>query len=263
MLKIVTAILLSFITFNLHAQTWEIGLGGGGAAYMGDLNQTDPLKFSGGAGSAFVKRNFNPYISARLTYTYGSISAADSTSKDALTRQRNLSFTDHLSEISFIGELNFMNYIPGVSHNRYTPFIYLGIAAVKYNPTAIYRGNKYDLRSLETEGEAKPYPSTAISLPYGVGFKYNITGNWSLIADIGYRQPNTDYLDDVSGTYPDASKLHSDIARILSDPSGEKTGSYVGTPGGQRGDFRPHDTYMFTQITISYTFVTQKCYFEE
>jgi opacity protein-like surface antigen len=263
MLKFVTAILLIFISFNLQAQTWEIGMGGGGAAYMGDLNPTNPLKFSGGVGSIFVKRNFNPYLSARLTYTYGSISAADSTSSDPLTRQRNLSFTDHLSEISLIGEFNFMNYLAGVSHNRYTPFIYLGVATVNYNPTAIYRGTKYDLRSLETEGESKPYPNNAISIPYGVGIKYNITGNWNLIADIGYRQPNTDYLDDVSGTYPDPGKLHSDVARILSDPSGEKTGSYVGTPGSQRGDMRPHDTYMFTQFTISYTFVTEKCYFEQ
>ena len=262
MFKFAAAILLIFISFNLQAQTWELGLGGGGAAYMGDLNQTNPVKFSGGAGSAFVKRNFNEYLSARLTYTYGSISAADSTSKDALTRQRNLSFTDHLSEISFIGEFNFMSYIPGVTHNRYTPFLYLGVASVRYNPTAIYRGTKYDLRSIETEGENKPYPNTAIAIPYGVGIKYNITGNWNLIADIGYRQPNTDYLDDVSGTYPDPSKLKSDVARILSDPSGEKTGSYVGTPGSQRGDFRPHDTYMFAQFSISYTFVTQNCYFE-
>lgn len=263
MLKFSASILLIFISFNLQAQTWEFGLGGGGAAYMGDLNQTNPVKFSGGAGSIFVKRNFNAYLSARLTYTYGSISAADSTSNDPLIAQRNLSFTDHLNEISVIGELNFMSYIPDVSHNRYTPFIYLGIASVHYNPTTIYGGQKYDLRPLMTEGEAKPYPNSAIAIPYGVGIKYNITGKWNLIADIGYRQPNTDYLDDVSGTYADPAKLHSDIARILSDRSGEKTGNYIGTPGSQRGDFRPHDTYMFAQFTISYTFVTQKCYFEQ
>ena len=263
MVKFVTAILLTFIAFNLQAQTWEVGLGGGGAAYMGDLNQNNSLKFSGGAGSVFVKRNFNPYLSARLTYTYGSISAADSTSNDPQTRLRNLSFTDHLNEISLIGEFNFMNYIAGVSHNRYTPFLYLGVASVNYNPTAIYKGTKYDLRPLETEGETKPYPNNALSIPYGVGVKYNITGSWNLIADIGYRRAYTDYLDDVSGTYPYPSTLHSDIARILSDPSGEKTGNYIGTPGTQRGDYRSRDTYMFAQFTISYTFVTEKCYFEQ
>jgi hypothetical protein len=263
MLKFATTILLISLSFNLQAQTWEVGLGGGGAAYMGDLNPNNPLKFSGGAGSAFVKRNFNAYLSARLTYTYGSISAADSNSSNPQFRQRNLSFTDHLSEISLIGEFNFMNYIPDVSHNRYTPFFYLGIASLHYNPTTIYMGQKYDLRPLMTEGETKPYSNSAIAIPYGVGIKYNITGKWNLIADIGYRQPNTDYLDDVSGLYPNPNKLTSPMSVILSDRSGEKTGNYIGTPGTQRGDLRGRDTYMFMQLTVSYTFVTSKCYFEE
>ncbi|WP_461453232.1 type IX secretion system protein PorG [Mucilaginibacter sp.] len=263
MFKFAAVILLIFISFNLQAQTWEVGLAGGGAAYMGDLNPNNPLKFSGGAGSVFLKRNFNAYLSARLTYTYGSISAADSNSTNQQFRDRNLSFTDHLSELSVIGEFNFMNYIPDVSHNRYTPFFYLGIASVHYNPTTIYNGKKYDLRPLETEGQANPYPGSAIAFPYGVGIKYNITGKWNLIADIGYRQPNTDYLDDVAGTYPNPGKLSGATARALSDRSGEKTGIYIGTPGTQRGDMRSRDTYMFAQFTISYTFVTQKCYFEE
>jgi hypothetical protein len=263
MLKFAATILLIFISFNLQAQSWEIGLGGGGAAYMGDLNPTNPLKYSGGAGSLFVKRNFNQYLSARLTYTYGSISAADSNSSNQQFRNRNLSFTDHLSEISLIGEFNFMSYIPSVTHNRYTPFFYLGIASVHYNPTTIYNGRTYALRPLMTEGQSKPYPSSAIAIPYGLGIKYNLTGKWNLIADIGYRQPNTDYLDDVSGLYPDKGKLSSPMSVVLSDRSGEKTGNYIGTAGTQRGDLRARDTYMFTQITISYTFVTDKCYFEQ
>jgi hypothetical protein len=262
MLKIATLFFLIFISFNLQAQTWEIGLGGGGAAYMGDLNPTNPVKISGGAGSVFVKRNFNAYLSARLTYTYGSISGADSTSSNEQFRERNLSFVTRLSEISLIGEFNFMNYIPDVSHNRYTPFIYLGIASVNYNPRANYMGKTYDLRPLTTEGETKPYPNSAIAIPYGVGIKYNFTGKWNLIADIGYRQPNTDYLDDVSGLYPDKTLLPNATSRALSDRSGEKNGIYIGTPNTQRGDLRARDTYMFAQFTISYTFVTEKCYFE-
>ena len=99
----------------------------------------------------------------------------------------------------------------------------------------------------------------AISVPYGVGIKYNILGKWTLAADIGYRSPNTDYLDDVSGVYPAAGKSQ---APFLTDRSGEKTGAYIGSPGSQRGDTRPRDTYFFLQVGLSYTFVTQKCYFQ-
>lgn len=262
MLKFAATILFICFSFSLQAQTWELGLGGGGSAYMGDLNQYNPVKLSGFAASGFVIRNFNGYFSAKLAYTIGSIAAADSNSSSAQFRERNLSFKTSLSEISLIGEFNFMEYIAGVSNNRYTPFLYLGISSISYNPQTLYQGRIYDLRPLRTEGEAKQYAKTAIAIPYGVGIKYNFTGNWSAIADIGYRQPKTDYLDDVSGNYPTPSKLPGDLSRALSDRSGEKSVLNEGTPGTQRGDYRAHDTCMFLQISISYTFVTSKCYFE-
>lgn len=247
------------LSFSLQAQTWELGGAIGGSGYMGDLNPTRPLQPSGIAIGGYVQRNFNGYLSAKLNYTYGIIGANDSTSSNQQFRDRNLSFRTSLQELSLIGEFNFMKYLAGISHNRYTPFIYLGIGIVGYNPQATYMGQTYNLRPLLTEGETKPYPKTAIAIPYGAGIKYNFGGNWNVIGDIGYRQPDTDYLDDVSGTYPDAGKLPSDLSRALSDRSAAK----IGAPGTQRGDMRPHDTYMFIQVSLSYTFVTQSCYFEQ
>jgi hypothetical protein len=153
-----------------------------------------------------------------------------------------------------------MEYLPNVSNNRYTPFIYLGIGTVRYNPQADYQGDRYNLRPLTTEGEDKPYAKSAMSIPYGVGIKYNISGKWNLIADLGYRQPNTDYLDDVSGTYPNPAKLPSDLARTLSNRSAADANTLIGS---QRGDGRGRDTYLFLQFTVSFTFVTQNCYFEK
>jgi hypothetical protein len=259
--KFVSFLLLIFISFNLQAQTWEVGGFAGGSAYMGELNPNNPVKVSGIALGGFVKRNFDGYLSLKLNYTFGQISGADSTSSSPQFRQRNLSFTTQLNEISLIGEFNFMKYIPEAGQNKYTPFIYLGVGVVGYNPQAKYMGTTYDLRPLMTEAESKPYPKTALAFPYGVGFKYNFSGKWNLIADIGYRNPNTDYLDDVSGVYPNKAKLPNNLSRALSDRSGEKTGVYIGSPGSQRGDFRPKDTYMFVGFSISYTFVTSKCYF--
>jgi len=262
MLKFAATVLFVFFSVSLQAQTWELGLGGGGSAYMGDLNQYNPVKISGIAVSGFVARDFNRYFSAKLSYTYGLIAGADSASSDFQSQARNLSFRTSLSEISLVGEFNFMDFMAGVSNNRYTPFIYLGVSTVSYNPQAVYQGNTYDLRPLRTEAEAKQYANSAIAIPYGIGIKYNFTGNWNVIADMGYRQPRTDYLDDVAGYYPMAYKLPNDLSRALSDRSGERGGLNTGIPGTQRGDLRSHDTYMFMQIHLSYTFVTSKCYFE-
>ena len=251
-------VFLIFTSLSSEAQTWELGLAGGGSGYMGDLNPNNPLKVSGPSFGGFVKRNFDGYFSAKINYTFGKIAAADSNSSDAQFRMRNLSFQTTLTEISLIGEFNFMSYIPEAGRNKFTPYIYLGVASVGYEPQAKFKGQLYNLRDYQTEGQKKPYPTSAISIPYGAGIKYNILGKFTLAADIGYRNPNTDYLDDVSGSYPPSGKANIPFT----DRSGERTGVYIGSPGSQRGDLRPRDTYFFTQITFSYTFVTSKCYFQ-
>lgn len=259
--KILAGIFLTFMCSAAFAQSWEFGGRLGGAGYLGDLNTDNPLKVSGISTGAFVKYNFNPYFSARFGYTYGHIEAADSLSSNAQFRARNLSFSTNLNEWSLTGELNFLDYVPTISKNVFTPFIFGGAALVSYNPRATYKGTVYDLRPLATEGQKAPYASSAWAIPYGVGFKYNFSGQLNLIADIGYRYVRTDYLDDVKGNYADKADFTDEVARALSDRSGENTNIYIGSPRTQRGDLRRFDTYFFVGLSISYTFITQKCYY--
>ena len=249
------------LSLSLRAQTWEIGGNVGAAGYMGDLNPGNPLQISGPALGIFGAKNFDGYWSLKLKYTFGVIADADKNSSDPQFRARNLSFRTTLNEGALLGEFNFFKYVPEVGQNKFTPFIYFGFGALGYNPQAEYQGHYYDLRPLKTEAESKPYPGLAFSIPYGAGIKYNFAGKWNFIADIGYRNPNTDYLDDVAGVYPNKSKLSSPLAQALSDRSGELTGVYIGTPGTQRGDGRTHDTYMFINLGISFTFISTKWYY--
>ncbi|MEN0057104.1 MAG: DUF6089 family protein, partial [Mucilaginibacter sp.] len=110
--KFVAIIVFLFISYHLQAQTWEVGGAVGGAGYIGDLNPNNPVKISGVSGAAFVARNFDGYLSARLNFTYGKISADDSKSSSEQFRDRNLSFNTPIKELSLIGQFNFMNYIP-------------------------------------------------------------------------------------------------------------------------------------------------------
>jgi hypothetical protein len=259
--KFAILILFLFISCHLQAQTWEVGGGVGGAGYIGDLNPTNPVKVSGVAGGLYVKRNFDGYLSAKLNYTMGKISADDSKSGSQQFRDRNLSFNDPIKELSLIGEFNFMNYIPDAGPNKYTPYIYTGVGIAAYTPRTNYQGKSYSLRDLKTEGQPKAYGKSAFEIPYGVGIKYNFNSKWTAAGDIGYRYAFTDYLDDVSGVYAEKALMTNPLSRILSDRSGEVNGNYIGVPGSQRGDFKSHDTYFFISFTISYTFVTQRCYY--
>lgn len=255
-------LLFLFNSVIISAQTWEIGGFAGGSGYMGDLNPVSPYKVNNIAYSGIIKRNFDPYWSVKLSFLHGKIEAADSESKNEQFKNRNLSFFSPVNELSLQLEFNFFNYIPSISKKRYSPYLFVGFGTVAFNPQASFQNNNYELNLYATEGQdlEKTYKTYSLTIPYGTGIKYNITGKWNLIGEIGYRTAYTDYLDDVSGTYPDKNNLSNITAISLSDRSGEISGNYSGISGTQRGDFRARDTYMFMGIGLTYTFINPKCY---
>jgi hypothetical protein len=241
------------------AQRPEIGINYGGAGYIGDLNPFNPLKLSGQNFGVFGKMNFNPYWALGLHINRGVIEANDALSKNADFVQRNLNFKTTLTEISFIGSLNFLDmYSPG-SEKRVTPYMFLGAGGIIFNSVGTYidplnRAFNYPLRESLTEGQTERYKNYSIIIPYGAGVKYKKSDNWTIFGEIGYRSTFTDYLDDVKGKYPTVSATWRGVN--ISDRS---VGS-IYRPGDQRGDSRKFDTYLFVNIGISYTFVSQKCF---
>jgi hypothetical protein len=257
------SLVLLFSITVVSAQSWEVGGFIGRSGYMGDLNPAKPYAFNNYAFGAQVKRNFDGYFSLKLNYVHGKIQAADSLSDNEQHRNRNLSFFSPLDEIALHLEFNFFNYIPSLSKKRFSPYLFTGIGATIFNPQTNYKGSTYRLNQYGTEGQELPdtYKLLALSIPYGAGIKYNITGKWNLIGEVGYRTANTDYLDDVSNKYPAyiGSPTPDQLTLLrqnLSDPSKSR----IGVSDTQRGDFRKKDTYMFFGVSLTYTFLSQKCY---
>ena len=244
------------------SQTWEVGVSAGASGYMGDFSPVEPYNFTDLAFGALVKRNFNGYWSAKMGFVSGKIQGNDAKSSNAYQRDRNLSFRSDIKELSLQAEFNLFNYLPGLlpgfGAKRFSPYLFTGVSAVTFNPVTDYQGNEIELQPLQTE--AVDYKKYAISVPYGAGVKYNLTGNWNIIGEIGYRTAFTDYMDDLSGRYPDFTvnpPVDAVLSPALSDRSLSQSGSR--NPGLQRGDFRNKDTYMFTLISLTYTFVSTKC----
>jgi len=252
-------LLLIFWLTSANAQRAEVGINAGGAGYMGDLNQNNPLKISGISAGAFARINFDPYWGLGLHYTYGSVQADDAKSSNTHFNQRNLNFKSNLNEISILGNLNFFDIYSPISKKRFTPYIYAGVGGVIFNPKGYYLGEwQIPLRTSNSENRSKIYRNYAIVIPYGAGAKYKLTDNLTAFSQIGYSTTFTDYLDDVSGVYP-STQYWGGVD--VSDRSGEQNGgTNLFKPGDQRGDFRKRDTYMFVSIGISYTFVSQKCF---
>ncbi|MEJ5994288.1 DUF6089 family protein [Pedobacter sp. Du54] len=254
--------LISFLPIAL-AQRPEIGVNFGGSGYIGDFNQFNPVKLSGQNFGVFGKMNLDPHWGIGIHINRGIIEGNDANSKNEELVQRNLNFQTTLTEIAFIGSFNFLDmYSPG-SRRRVTPYLFTGVGGVIFNSKGTYIDpinnveNIFELRKLNTEDLPSLYKNYSIVIPYGAGVKYKKSENWTIFGQLGYRTTFTDYLDDVSGVYPVVDKFWGGVN--VSDRSVEFGPKLYG-PGDQRGDFRKRDTYLFVNIGISYTFVSQKCF---
>jgi len=259
--KLLTLILFLIGHHIVLAQegNWELGVMGGGAGYMGDLNQNNPLKVSGFSAGVYGKYNFNQYFGARLNYHYGQIKGNDANSDNQQFRDRNLKFNTSLSEVSALIDFNFFNFKLGGGTRQFTPYLFTGVGLLIFKPKVKYDGDTYRLDRLATEGQENGYKNAVLTIPYGVGLRYNYKDTWSVFTELGYRTPATDYLDDVSGRYPVSPVFVGNPAINLTNP-GNPNNPNIGIPGTQRGDFRKRDTYLFVSVGISFTFVSSKCY---
>ena len=271
-LKILTAVIGLLINVcAVRAQEgFELGGWLGGAFYFGDLNTQFDVTHPGQAGGLIARYNFNNRLALKFSGNYGFLRADDANSDNAFERRRNINFRTHLWDLSSQMEFNFFRYIHGHRDHFYTPYLFVGFSLFSFNPYAIYNGEKTPpLRELGTEGQfqGEEYPNFQRALNYGIGFKMDLSYEWSLNVELSLRKLYTDYLDDVSTVYPDMSELRgnhgpelADIAVLASDPSlPDADGNLLGMEGRQRGDSTTKDSYAFLQIGFVYYFGNVKC----
>lgn len=266
MKKTILLLLFGLSTSLTFAQMgWEAGGWLGTSYYFGDLNTNFRLNRPGLAGGLVARYNFNDRVCFKFSANYGSVSAYDSDSDNSFELARNLSFKSIVVDGTGQFEFNFLPYIHGSRDQFYTPYLFAGLSAFYFNPKAKYDGEWVDLRPLGTEGQFKgeEYYTVQGAIAYGVGFKIDLSYEWSLNFEVSSRRLFTDYLDDVSTVYPDMDDLealHGQIAVDLSDRSiiGPNE-SQIGQTGRQRGYSNVNDIYVMTGISLVYYFGDIRC----
>lgn len=275
--KILLFILLATFGISVQAQVTnsfvhqgEIGIHAGAGHYFGDLNSNAGINRPKLAAGFFFRKQLGGYISLRLSGEYLQLGYSDIYSKNQVQQIRNLSFNSEVWEGSISGEFNFFNFRPGIEGYSFTPYLGLGIGAFSYDPYAYMAGEKYYLRPLGTEGQGSAlypdkqvYSSIALCVPFTVGVKYAFDPRFNVFAEFTYRFTNTDYLDDVSGTYaPDAFPPLPDgspsPAFLLQDRSYE-TGMTIGIKGRQRGNSLQPDSYASLKVGIAFNLESYRC----
>ncbi|GAB3028948.1 DUF6089 family protein [Spirosoma pulveris] len=276
----------------------EIGLGAGSSIYRGDLapisqlvQRIAPLP-RWNVGLNYI-RHLTPYFSARASFTWVRLVGDDYTyTKDnpnlyPIQFQRNLHFRNDLKEVAVSGIYQLYPETTRPSQRpSLTPYATLGLAVVAHNPQARLPtrlsgdglGDWTDLQPMGTEGQgqpgyAKPYPLITLAIPVGVGLRWKLNKSLNLSAELSFRYTFTDYLDDVSGLYPNKSDLSSEQAAMLSDRRNEATDARTGqsrtyelstltnVATNVRRGLPGNDLYILTHLAVHYLIPTPvKCF---
>jgi hypothetical protein len=218
-------------TYHQH----ELGFIGGGSYYIGDLNNRDHFIHSQPAFGIFYRLSNDFRTAFRFGLNYGKIGASDSDPGVAYQQERSLAFTSTIYEFNALAEFNFKEYRIGHDKHRFTLFIFGGLSVFHFQ-TEASGGVGVD--------EGKKVPTTQVSVPFGIGIKMNLGRKVGLGLEWGPRRTFTDYLDNVSGTYPTGTGTPGE-------------GQTAGTPGAasagaMRGDPTMKDWYFFYGINLNF-----------
>jgi hypothetical protein len=253
-LKKAIFLFLLFIAFDASAQYNEVGIFLGVSRYKGELSpHLIDTKFIHPAVGIFYRHNRTRHWSWKFEFNYGRVSGDDARQNTGYELNRNLNFYSDIFELTFAYEFNFFPFETGNDRYPFTPYIFSGLTMFYFNPKTVVNGSVVRLQPLGTEGEM-PYNLVTFAIPIGGGFKIN-TGSVSIALQVSVRRTYTDYLDDVSTTYPDYNTMlatKGPVAAYLSDPGFLRDSALAHgiLAGKQRGDPAFNDWYVFAGVTI-------------
>ena len=223
MKNILHLILLLFPIMVLQSQIHEVGVFLGGSNYVGDVGPTTFISPEKAAFGLFYKWNKSPRHSYRFSYTQSKIVSNDINSNEIGRKARGYNFENSIKEVSLGLEFNFFNFNLHDSKRKVTPYIYTGINYFRFDELYIISS---DTKTAKSTG--------SFAIPIHLGIKSNVSPHLVLAAEVGARYTFTDNLD---GSFP---KEPNAIYRF--------------------GNLNNTDWYVFSGVTLSYTFGNKPCY---
>jgi len=248
----------------LAQRTHAISGGIGTAYYYGDLTENFRSALMKPAGGLFYQYYIQPNLAFRVGLAYGEIGASDRMATNEARLARNLEFVSPVFETSgvmvyeILQDKNYGN--AWITKPFVTPYIFGGVALFYFNPKARFDNAYIELQPLGTEGQylddsaPQGYNRTQVSVPGGIGVNARVGERIGLSLEIGYRLTLTDYLDDVSTTYPNLDSLAvvNPTAARMSFRSKRAFEDYVTQYGTVRGNPNANDGYFFFFFTVNY-----------
>jgi hypothetical protein len=214
---------LCLIPTLLWGQTYEVGAFLGGANAMTDIGAQEYINPRSLVVGGIFKWNKSQRYAWRAQLNYALLNFDDKQSKDPSRVLRDYKSDNSILELSAGLEINFIPYNLHKFGPAFSPYLYSGVTVFSYDYLYFNNGIPKNISK-----------KTSFALPLIFGAKARVGSSTILGAEIGVRYTFTDNLD---GSNP----INSNFAP------------------NSFGDINNNDWYVFSGITITYTFTRKPC----
>ena len=235
MLKKVILFLLMVAGGSVTAQFHEIGVFLGGSNYIGDVGTdrfVDPNQLAYGI---LYKWNITDRYSLRAGFTATTLSENEYGNSDINRFRRSFKIDNPIQEALAGIEINFTEFNLHDPTTIVTPYLFYGLSYFRFNQYYLTPNGPIDPPTYTNYGKDEK-----IGIPLILGIKINPNPFIVLGLEMGARYTLTDNLDG-------------------SNPQNE----YADNPAYKFGNIGNNDWYLFTGLTISFTFGDLPCYCKE
>jgi len=268
-MRFIFLFLLLFAAFTIKSQwLWDVGGTLGASNYLGDIGGDEKerrdfvsdlklAKTRWNVGT-FIRHKWRRKISWKFAIDYIRLEGDDKLSSNPGRQYRNFNFRNDIYDFSYTLEYFFFedNDIGNTYRyrNGFRAYVFAGAGAFYNNPRTFYQGAYVRLQPLATEGYH--YRKMIFSIPMGVGFYFTFNKRHRFGYEINYRKTFTDYIDDISGNYPEtpppSAYERGLVLRTTELNRSSNIGAYDShTWGMKRGDSEHKDAYVTMNFTYS------------
>ena len=220
---------LSYVTAQFH----ELGAFIGGSNYVGDIGTNKYIHPNSPAFGIIYKWNATDRYSLRAGVSVSNIKENEFRNDDLNRFSRSLKLEKNSIQEAMVGiEINFFEFNLHNETITFTPYIFYGISYFKYTQFYLTPNGSFDPPTFNDYGKDQK-----IAIPFILGFKLNPNPLFVIGVEMGARYTLTDNLDG-------------------SNPENE----FADVPTYKFGNISNNDWYIFTGLTISFTFGDLPCY---